>query len=173
MIYAFDPGKHKVGYAGMDPILGKVRIHGLLDRNPEDKKWFYADIKDLITGNAEFPFPMTVALIEDQFIKVTRSRKTQTAVAAATLKVKTVAIEILTICEMLKVECHMVHPKTWQTIFAKKWGWKGLFPRKSVEIKKAARAKVAELGIELPKAKQDTADAICMLIWYQLTGGPE
>lgn len=173
MIYAFDPGKHKVGYAGMDPITEQIITWGLLDRNPEERHWFFADLRDLVTGNADFPYPMTVALIEDQFIKVTRSRKTQAAIAAATLQVKTVAIEILTVLEVMKIDCHMVHPKTWQSIFAKKWGWKGLFPRKSVEIKKASLAVAESWGIELTKAKQDVADAISMLHWYKLTGGPK
>lgn len=171
MIYAFDPGHNRVGYAGMDPITGEIKVHGIIDRDETRRQWFFADLRDLATGNPDFPFPMTVALIEDQFIKVTRSRKTQTAVAAATLKVRTVAIEILTVYELMQgIEIHMIHPKTWQTIFSKGAGWKGLFPRKSVEIKKASITKSAELGIELIKAKQDVADAICMLHWYKTVG---
>lgn len=166
MIYAFDPGKTRIGYAGMDPITRDIRIYGMMERDPDNRHWWIADLRDRITGNDLFPFPMTVALIEDQFIKLTRSAKTMAGIAARTMDLVTVAAEIRTVAELNQVECHMIHPKTWQSIFK---GWSP-FPRKRVEIEKAALAQTAELGIELTKAKQDVASAICMLHWYEQIG---
>ena len=171
MIYSFDPGHQQVGYACMDPITEKICAWGLLSRDPEMRSYFFSDMKDIVTGTKDWPFPITVALIEGQYIKKARSSKVQTAIAAATLKVRTVAIEILTVFELFDVDCHLVHPKTWQGIFKKEHGWLFGYPKSSPDVKEASKKMAEEVtGAKFTKSLQDMADAICIMHWYKTIG---
>lgn len=170
MIYSFDPGHDRVGYAGLDPITMEHKIHGVLPRDHKHLSYFLKDLARLGTGFEGWPFPCTIALIEGQFIKRASTRNLQSAIAASTLKVKTVAAEIETMMTWLGADCYSVHPKTWQTVFKAK-GW--TFPQTSREVKALSRKLAAEvLGEQFTQAafKQDVADAVCIAEWYKLLG---